>query len=450
MIPGVDNKHLQGVGLSSMWTEGLAEGTPREIRQSLLYLSRCAAVYRIFQNGMRRMVGLCDQIVEDLPVQFSPAAVVQIGADLQERMLVQAQTSEGGVYVLRRPSSYHLRTTGAVPVLNENNEIISNEMGETILTFVGPGDVVSFCLSATALYPRYVVPIPEGLRPTMLSVGDRDLVVGLDFVVGDGCIITHETPELLFPEHFFMIRSARTTTTAPLSFTWQLDGLTTPGVKVSRYLRESQSLYSFRLAILEVAGITMLPKAGILQAIKVHGDTTRYIFEDFVVAVPYAHTPLVIGAFYDQDYAISDGLQVFGPSGGSWWRELDWSEGLSLDGLTPFSGLVVPDQVVRFSWSAGEFFPISGDSAVRAKFWAHVRQSEEITGHPLTDVAPDGSCRNPIDFIFQFLLGSRAVIVRIDPDVLGGLNTKRVLDFIHREHPVGSVVITTAQPLAQL
>ena len=451
MSPGVANKHLEGVGLSSMWTEGLAEGSPRDIRQSLLLLSRSTCAYRLFQNGLRRMAGLTDQIVENEIVHFSPKDVAQIGVDLQTRMLVKAGTPAGGIFVLRRPPDYHLQSAGAIPLLNENTEYITNERGETILTFTSGSEQVSFVLAVDALYPRYVVPLPAGYLPSVISAAGRDLVVGLDFTLGEDCMVFLEPPEKLFPDNSFLLRSAETSTTAPLSFTLQADGLRSGGRHVARYLRESQSLNAFRLAALEAGGVALTPEAGILQAVKSTGPTARYIFEDFVVSVSYTHTPLVIGNYYEQFHPIGEALQVFGPTGGNWWRALDWSQGLSLDGLCPFSGLTVSDQITKFYSVDGHYrFALQGPAETQAKFWEHVRQSEVLAGRALGAIVPVSPYLNPIDVIFQYLLGSRAVIVKMDTDALGGARTKQVLDFIRREHPVGSVIITTSQPLAQL
>lgn len=441
MIPALNNKHLAGVGLSSMWMEGLAEGAPRTTRQSLLYLGTGTTLYREFQNGLRRMVGLTDVIVEDQVVRFAPGDVTQIGPNLQERILAKAQTPEGGLLVLRKPPNYSPLRAAALQ--NENEELILNESGDVILTFVAAGGSVSFSMTSGALSPKYVVPIPLGLRPSVLRAGERVFVTGLDFTPGEGCLVFHEPPEKLFPEAFFMMASAETSTTSPLSFTWQMDDLHTPGKHVAHYLRESQSLQAFRLAVLEAAGICLLPADGVLQDVKITGRLYRYVFEDFVVEVDYPHTPLEIGNFYAKDTAVGSLIQVFGPASGMWWRALNWSEGLPLDGLCPFAGLIVPDRIVQFEVSGGGYrFEVLGDAATQERFWAYLRQVEVFCGKSMAAVLSGTERRNPIDFIFQYLLGSRAIVIAVEESAVGGTRARNALNFARREKPAGSVIIT--------
>lgn len=445
MTPGVDNKNLKGIRLASMWTEGLAEGTPREVRQTLLELSQATTIFRDFQNGVRRQVGYTDQYFENMSLQFSPGDQIQIGADLQQRLLVRAGLSDGGVFVLRRPLSYRIDSEKVAPVLNENEEFIKNENGELIFTFVRAQDAISFEISTDALQPRYVLPLPEGLRPTVIR-GIRDLVVGLDFSLGANCVIFMESAEILFPDWRMLIRSGEYTTKTPFSFTWQLDGLRAPGKHVAHYLRESQSTGAFRKAALEVAGLQMIPADATLQDIKVSGDLTRYVFPDFVVDVDYPHTALSIGSFYERDAVVGDAVQVYGPAAGSWWRAFDWTAGLSLDGLCPFSGLLVPDQLTKFYYDGGARFDMVGLKSTQDLFWACIRQNEADTGIALNAViglADPASTLflNPLDVLFQYLLGTRAIVIRIKTDLLGDLRVRNLEAFINRERPMGSLTI---------
>jgi hypothetical protein len=450
MTPGINNKHLGGARISTFWTEGLADGTPRDIGQWLMSLSAASTVSRDVQNGIRRMVGLTEQLLENQAIPFKTSDVVQIGADLQQRLLAKVGTPEGSFYVLRRPPSYQLPPAGAAPLLNENYETITNEAGDVILTFVEPGESATFAGHASMLSPRYVIPFPAGVFPSVIRSDLGDLAVGLDFTIGEQCLVFNELPGKLFPQNFMLVLGAESSTCAPLSFTWQVDDLKTPGLHIAHYLRQSQSFSAFRLACLEVAGIRLLPREGILQDIKTAGGTSHYIFEDFVIEASYPHTALEIGTFYPKNHPIGDAVQLFGPTGGAWWRVLDWSQGLSMDELCPFKGLVIPDQRVGFGWTGGEFFPIQGDGVSRTRYWEHVRQAELTTGHQWTDAVADGSYLNPIDVFFQHLLGSRAVLVRLDPDSLGKPATNRLLEFIQRERPIGSVVITSTQNLAAI
>lgn len=446
---GALNRHLFGIRLGTIWNEGVAKEA-RPILRSLLEFSNCSNAYAALQGLPRWLLGDNQEILQKHLFTIDPRQVVQIGADLQQRLLLRAATPELGYLITYRPGSYDLGLSGHAALLTEDAEILSAEDGFYLL-FPMENAETELNIRAEDLYPRYVVPFPFDLHPVSLLTSTRTLVVGLDFAQGDGCLVFNESPAVIFPDGKFIAQTSARTRKALLSYTLQLDGCQTSGHHVVRYLRETQSLPAFQLAIAEIAGAVIIPWDATLHEVTTVNGAKKYYFDAGVLTVNYAHTPLTAGTRYSKNTIIGGVVAVHGrqSAGDSWYRALDWGDGLSLDGLCPFKGLRAPDQPCRaFAVAASTDvhvrLSLQGDSEVLARYWEHVRRSELACGKYLNAVVgltgvSDVKFVNPMEIIFRYLLANRGIAIWLDKEALGPLADKRARDFIAREKPVGSI-----------
>jgi len=448
MIPGLRNRHREGMRFASFWSDNLSPAANRVV-QWLQEFSNDSTVYRQIQGLIGWFTGDTTEIAEKLTISIDPLEVRQIGADLQQRLLLKAKVNEQGYTILYRPDQYDLGVADHTQLLTEDGNFISTERGKYILVPVR-GQPTNVVFRAQDLYPRYVVPIPP-MDVKAITTGDRDLVPGLDFAAGDGCLIFNEPPEKLFPERKMLIRAARRRRPNLLSYTLHADQLFTNGRHIVQYLRQRQTILSFRLAVAEIAGAAIMPWDGVLQQIIPEGDTTLYVFDAGTLEVRYPHTPLVLGDFYPKNLIIDDVVKVLGGDG-TWWRAIDWSNGLSLDKLCPFKGLSLPDQNCR-AYAVAESvdvharIEITGPVETQNLFWELVRQSEVQTGYYLNAVIGladinDVKFVNPLDIYFQYLLQSRGIYLWVDAEKLGWAAAQRAHDFAAEEKPLGSILLT--------
>ncbi len=446
MTSGVENRHRAGVQLGTLWTESLTD-TSRRVSQLLQEITNTTTIYRRLQEMTKWALGNSTEVVEKVTVVVRPGDVVQIGGDLQQRLIIRAGTESANYLVLYRPTEYDLGLTGYTQLLTEDSQILAAENGQFLLV---PTDLpTQLVLTPENLYPRYAVPMPNIQVESIVGPG-RPLVAGLDFVQGDDCLIFAESPAVLFPDNRILIIAGRRQRPNLLSFTLKADGLFTTGRYVTNYLRYQQTRKAFELAAAEIAGAAIMPWESILQRVLPAPRGKTYVFTDGVVTADYPHTELEIGFSYPKGLVIGGVVQVYGGRG-SWWRQLDWSAGLSLDKLCPFKGIVVPDRPCTV-WADTESVDIhakivlDGDPDAQALFWEHVQRAEIITGKYLNSVLqlPDLTARrftNPLELMFRYLLESRALVVTVAEDLIGHAAAQRARDFINAEKPVGTIVI---------
>lgn len=440
LSPGVYNRELSGVPLGSFWAEGISEGG-KPVVESLREISACSNLYRELDNTRALWQGDTRRVLEKYTHRFDPRDVVQLGADLQKRILDNSGSPSAPVWVVYRPDNFDPTDNPAMMGDEQAEAIIQAENG-LFLLFNDPAADGSLLLTARDLYPKYLIPFPADIDPVAI-LGPRDLVAGLDFQKGDGWLLFHEAPDVLFPDRRILMRVAHTQQRSALSYTMQLDGVFSSGFHVARYLRDMQSVRSLQLAIAETAGAAIIPWTSVLQRIQKHGSDTIYTFKDGIVRVWYPHTPLVVGVEYAAESIVGDVVSITGDTGeADWWRSIDWTPGLSLDGICPFKNLSLVDADVIVSTSAGHVvFPIAGPTETVDLFWTHARNSAIANGYPLSGLLTNGDTINPIDFVFENLLGPRALLVHIDAEALGYHHTKNAVDFLNREKPVGSIII---------
>ena len=139
-------------------------------------------------------------------------------------------------------------------------------------------------------------------------------------------------------------------------------------------------------------------------------------------------------------------------SNSAWWAALDWSDGLSLDGLCAFPGLTAPNEPRR-AYAVDEDddvhvrIDLDGPTAQQDLFWASVKRNELLTGNYLNAVVglssiSDVKFVNPLRLMFEYLLGACGIVItRRNVGQWSGSNRARFENFVSREKPLGSIII---------
>lgn len=160
----------------------------------------------------------------------------------------------------------------------------------------------------------FLIPKPVEINPITLATvkSSVELVYGIDFFTSKNFIITQLPPAEYFPAGSIVVSVAEVSFESFDSYPSD-----SPRIKQSRkwtniYAKRAQSLELFRRAAAEFCGLYVLPDNDVvLNAIQRADDSVVYAFANAgVVAVNYAHTPLITGTAYPAGYVVCDQFEI--------------------------------------------------------------------------------------------------------------------------------------------
>ena len=457
MNPVYDNRVAVMSRVGDFWTSVVPQ-EPRQVVRSLARLVEANSANADLQLAYDRMAGANNNSYAFRTLSFLPGAVGVIGGDLNLRLRTQWGDGTQTYVIYRRPMNYGAMLEKWLSFMTVNkaaNEVLQTE-GEEYILSPAFGEVdVGAQIDLMDLRTKYVIPIPFGVWPQVILTQDGYWIQGEDFVTTLGAIITPHDPLLAFPGGRITCQMLQRSSSSWMDYILQVDDMISSGQFVAQYYRGSQNPGAFRKAIAEASGLVVLPWDGFLQEVATFGRYAYYRFDTGLLVTDYPHTAMAANAFYAKGTIIGDGVKVYSqPQGGGWgwFRQLDWSAGLSLDGLTPFDELKVPDQPCR-AYATTETdgniharIQISGDQATQDLYWKYVETAENITGNYLNSVVGLSSVNdvkfvNPLDIYWQYFLSKNAIVIELQTAAMGDYWNKRALSFIAREKPCGSIVI---------
>lgn len=398
----------------------------------------------------------------DIDLTWDPFNVAIIGPDLQERIITEFATELGvKMFIIRRPLEGSLAGSGDVLVLFpyqgvENYVLRSSDCNYILLPVSG---ATPEAVPVEDLRVKWIVPIPQNIRPTVIAVGSRFLVLGIDFVLQQGALIFREDPFKLFSSQGKIhVVSAWKQQSFLLDYTLQVDHPAPSQQKVAYFYRSVQTAHSLRDALAEVAGRLVMSDGFEVAEVQQWCDAMIYISKDGRrLEIPYHHTPYQVGDFIAAGAILGGGIRVGGGRQDQphWYREFNFGEGLPSSVVSPFPDLLIPDQPVRFeayedTGSKLHVRPhLPGDDAVRENYWHWIKQAELASGYYLNDILNIGDVGdsvyvNGLDFYFENGLNMFALIVELDEQVLGPGLVTALTQFVMREklHNTVPIILT--------
>lgn len=433
----------------SFWTSTLDRDQLGLVR-GLTELTATAATQELLHVGARLTAATNGQI-GFRTLKVDPKRVVLFSPEMQKRVL----TRFAGGYVIRPMEAAVAESIAdhGFIILEGEASLLGTE-GGVLVAFPMPGFTVASSDTTSVLRPRWLVPIQEEIEPVRILSLKGELMCGCDFVTTPGLLHFFEDPTKLFRMPYVPVACSEFQPFTMLRYSLKLDAAVSDVGPVSRYFREAQTAKTFQAAIACASGLTVLPSESRLNLVLPLPVGYRYVFADYVVEARYAHTPLTPGTTYLRNHVVGDQVRVTGGSYDRpmWYRDLDWSQGLSLDSLSPFKGLVAADGQRRAYTTDlihGDKYHVriqlDGDETTQDRFWTRVAAAELNTGRYLCDVlglVGEGETQvNPVDVFFKNGLVRNAIVV--DLVAMPTLEfLARALTFIENEKPVGASVIT--------
>ena len=451
------NRGSAVVRLGSFWTSVVPK-EPRQLVRSLSRLVEANSANSDLEIAFERLAGQNANSYAFRTLAFNPAAVGVIGGDLNLRLKTQWGDGTQTYVVYRRPMNYGrmLEKWLSFMTVDESvSEILQTEGEEYIIAPAFNEEEVGTQINVDDLRTKYVVPVPFGVWPQVILTTDGYWIQGEDFVTTLGAIVTPHDPIKAFPNGKITCQMLQRTAPSWMDYILQVDDMTSSGKFVAQYYRDSQNPGSFRKAIAEAAGLSVMLWDSRLDEVTTFGRYTYYRFTEGLIITDYPHTLMPADTHYPEGTIIGGGVKTYAqPQGGGWgwFRELDWSAGLPLDSLTPFKGLTVPDQPCRafsVAETAGNVharIQLQGDQDTQDRYWAHVAQGEITTGNYLNSVVglsstSDVKFINPMDIYWEYFLAQRVIVIELQTATMGDYWHKRALNFIAREKPCGSIVL---------
>lgn len=445
------NKHSVLGRLGSFWGSSLDAETLARVRTLSHFVDHSSAVGDLAQT-VSLMSGEDEVAFEHRTLKFETKDVVFIDELFQERIRIALGAAAGGVVVIRRPEPQELIITGWAHLLEPSypQAAISTEAGVLLLFPTGDDNSI---LNLGHMRPMYALRVPFNWKFTALESISKTLVVGLDFVQQPGLLIFEEHPETLFPTRQILVRAGAEILPSPLCYSMQLDSIPGTVKDVAAYYRGLATTAAFEKAVATAAGLVVTPQKGTVNRVtRSTSGEYSYAFDWGVLHIPYEHAPLELYSVLEAGTIIGGAVRVFtGTSTYAWWRETDWSKGISMDAFCPVKGLTIPDAIVRcdaVDETADKHarLHLTGQDNDLERYWTHVKSSELLTGNYLNAVVgladlDDVKFFNGIDFFFKHLLGDKSLVVELHTEALGGYYHQRALEFIRREKPVNLVTI---------
>lgn len=447
------NRHSILGGIGSYWGEHVHPDSAGLLRD-LVHMPDALGDLADFTDEIRLAFGGAREMTkENFILTFDPDTVVEFGADQQARILEAYYDAEVGAVlaVYRKPVDYEI-LQGFAPMGTEiDGYILTSENCEYLVWPIASTETTTN--DPTILQNAWEVAIPYGLYPETIMVEGQILTTGIDFKTFPGTIQFQENPHSMFPTRKIHVLQARRQLTNPMNHALNVEEFSGAAEPVSRFFREVTNGPSLQAAVAEMSGMITLPSSGILLDFRQECGTTRYMFDWGVVTVPYSHTTLTVGDWYEKGLIVGDLIRVHSPAKNpGWYSAVDWGEtGLSFDRLCPIRGISAPNSSVKF-WAydetAGNLHvraQLQGDQAKQDKYWAFVRAGEIASGRYLNDVlglaAVDDSVQlNPIEFLFRNFLADRLFVVELRTKEIEGPIHQRALSFLTEHRIIGSLL----------
>lgn len=181
-----------------------------------------------FEESVLWLAGESTVPVENELLRFKGSDIVTLDYGLNQRVKSKALDASGNLYVsITRPVASDYTNWTKLYSESEDNELsgMLTETGEFILFPVGYKVDDGDTLTLEEKEIKYVMPIPHGLVPTVISSESGEFVIGISFIVKNGFIIWEEPPLSIFKDNSFVIRSGWKKVKNPYDYVWSVESV---------------------------------------------------------------------------------------------------------------------------------------------------------------------------------------------------------------------------------
>lgn len=261
-----------------------------------------------------------------------------------------------------------------------------------------------------------------------------------DFASQFGKITFLVNPIALFPRMQFFAKSYTGRMPNLYNYLVQADGVYGSISYIMRYCRGAQSIRSLYYASAQAAGFAVIEQDCTIVAVSPLLDGKTYITTSGQYDAPYPHTPLKPGDKLKKDEVIG-GRQLYylvGP-----YDPIPSNiTSINLDLALPVPGLSAPNADIQITDNTGEYRPAYvGDASAVQAYWNYIEAQDRPISEPNT-------ISNGIQHFRYTACPNRCVIACINEGQITAQMKLRLLNYLQRELPIGSVLTTANIPVS--
>lgn len=299
---------------------------------------------------------------------------------------------------------------------------------------------------ALFLEAGWVVALPVGVTVLSIMLPDGDLWLrGFRFDSVPGLIWFRDDPKLLFPGRKMMATSERVSRFKG-AYSLGIDSTPYMPEYMIAYARATNDLNTLYRATAEAMDLGIAYADGYIRRTDIcEQGTIYYTTADEEICAKYPHTPKSLDEFIAKGEVVG-GDEVLKFVSSENWQTLDWTAGLSLDGLAAVDGLRVFDEDITLSFDGSgnpTFVGITEDTpGAEANRLAIAAPFDTAQGNPVMSYygeSPGGSVTvNALEF---FMSLCPSLIVNYSPVFFYGDRLTRLKKFLTKEVPLGLHII---------
>lgn len=264
------------------------------------------------------------------------------------------------------------------------------------------------------------------------------LYANQDFASQFGKLTFLQNPIALFPKMQFMAQSYTGRMPNLYNYLARTDNVYGSIARVIRYMRGSQSIKSLYYASAQAAGLTVVDRDCTVVAISPLLDGKAYITTAGRYDAAYPHTPLKVGTKLTKDYIIG-GKQLYRLIG-PYDPVPSNITGINLGTALPVPGLFAPNKEIAITDADGDYRPAYiGDASALKAYYDYIDAQQKQTQEP-------NKKENGMQHFRYTACPNRCVIACINESYMTAQMKLRLMTYLQRELPIGSVLVTANLP----
>jgi hypothetical protein len=261
-----------------------------------------------------------------------------------------------------------------------------------------------------------------------------------DFATQFGKLTFLQNPIALFPNMQFIAQSYTGRMPNLYNYLVRADEVYGPIDRMLHYTRGAQSIKSLYYASAQAAGLAVVSEDCVVVASSPLLDGLAYITTKGRYDAPYPHTPIALGTKLPKDYVIG-GKQLYrliGP-----YDPMPSNiAGIDLGTALPVPGLVAPNAEIEITDELGNYRPkYTGTTAAVTAYHKYLESGSYPTQEP-------NKKENGIQHFRYTACANRCVVACINESHMTSQMKLRLMTYLRRELPIGSVLVTANLPNA--
>lgn len=277
--------------------------------------------------------------------------------------------------------------------------------------------------------------IDDHIMVTSIKMDDGTMLyANQDFASQFGKLTFLKNPIALFPKMQFMAQSYTGRMPNLYNYLVRADEVYGSVGKMMSYMRGAQSIKSLYHASAQAAGLAVIEKDCTVVAVSPLLEGKLYITTAGRYEANYPHTPLKPGTKLPKDYIIGGNqlYRLIGP-----YDPMPSNvTGINLGSALPVPGLIAPNKEIAITDEDGNYRPdYIGDASALQAYYDYIDVQQKQIQEP-------NKMENGMQHFRYTACPNRCVVACINESYMTAQMKLRLMTYLQRELPIGSVLVT--------